>query len=219
MPAGLVVVVEGLDGCGKSTFVTRLAQSLGALVTATPDPSQAAARAVVDATYGALARRRWYAESVVAAGPRLAAARADGHVVIVDRYFSSTVAYARARGEAAALEGLAGRVVAADLTFFLDVDEPTRRERLAHRGTSAEDRWTTEGAHAQTLRHAYADALGGAWNGRVARLDASRDPEQLVLSAIETLAAVVVDGQTHLACRPRTREHVLTLPSTSLRSA
>ncbi len=121
--------------------------------------------------------------------------RATGRFVVVDRYFSITMACARARGEGAMLDGIAARVMPVDVTFFTDFDESTRCERLARLGTNVEDRWTVEATNAEKLRRAYATTLEGRWSGRVVRSDASCAVDALVGAAVE---AVVRNGGVYL---------------------
>jgi len=105
---GKLIVLEGIDGCGKSTQRDRLVDALraaGREVVATAEPTNgawgrriraAAKRGDAVAPEDELAwftrDRREHVEAVVR--PALAA----GKVVVSDRYFLSTVAYQGARG-------------------------------------------------------------------------------------------------------------------------
>jgi hypothetical protein len=60
----------------------------------------------------------------------------------MDRYWLSTVTYARARGCEGELSEVAAWVPVPDLTIWLTLDEAERRRRLTHRGMTPEDRET-----------------------------------------------------------------------------
>jgi dTMP kinase len=105
---GVLVALEGLDGCGKSTQLPHLAAALAALghdVVATREPSDGP----IGQRIRAMARSgepvapaeelRWFQDDrrehvARVIGPALAA----GRWVLTDRYFLSTVAYQGARG-------------------------------------------------------------------------------------------------------------------------
>lgn len=107
MPKGLFIVIEGIDGTGKSTQVTRLAEWLreqGREVIHSREPtdgpwgkklreSAATGRlSPADELEYFLKDRRQHVTEVIS--PSLAA----GKIVILDRYYFSTMAYQGARG-------------------------------------------------------------------------------------------------------------------------
>jgi dTMP kinase len=105
---GILIAFEGIDGCGKSTQLERLAETLRAAghdVLETREPT--------DGTYGRRIRAmlrggervppeeelRWFLEDRAEHVEReIAPALAAGRVVLTDRYLHSTVAYQGARG-------------------------------------------------------------------------------------------------------------------------
>ncbi len=105
---GRLIVFEGTDGCGKSTQVHLLKDSLSALglsVIATREPT--------DGTYGRRIRALYNDRSACSADEELELfladrrehvsqllepALAEGRIVLCDRYFLSTAAYQGARG-------------------------------------------------------------------------------------------------------------------------
>jgi dTMP kinase len=104
---GRLIVVEGIDGAGKSTQVRRLAESLrsdGRKVVESREPtdgpwgrkiraSATAGRMSLDDELNAFVEdRKEHVASVI--GPALA----RGDVVLLDRYYYSTIAYQGARG-------------------------------------------------------------------------------------------------------------------------
>jgi len=144
--SGLFVVVDGIDGAGKSELVVRLAESFmsaGVKVMTTFEPTKG--------KYGSELRnsfvgprlpleeeidlfvkdRRDHIETIV----RPALARNE--LVICDRYWHSTCAYQGARG--ADVEGLIRRhefALEPDVMFLLDLEPNTAVERIKKaRGT------------------------------------------------------------------------------------
>ncbi|MSR62652.1 MAG: dTMP kinase [Planctomycetes bacterium] len=142
---GRFFVLDGLDGCGKSTQATRLARALGAEALHLREPGSTAAgeriRALLldpepaltpaaQALLFAAARRQMLEELV-------APALASGRDVVCERFHPSTFAYqgwALGVGEErvlSLLETWAG-TPAPDLTLILDLDPESARAR---RGT------------------------------------------------------------------------------------
>jgi dTMP kinase len=151
--AGQLIAFEGLDGCGKSTQLERLAETLrraGRDVVTTREPTdgphgrriRAAARAGDAVPPDEELRwfvddRREHVERVIA--PALAA----GCTVLTDRYFLSTVAYQGARG------GAPERILADSeaefplpaLALLLTIDPAEGLARVHTRGRALEPRF------------------------------------------------------------------------------
>ena len=163
MSRGRIIVVEGLDGVGKSTASKGLAERLGATHMWTPGPDLADIRATAHAVFGVSqeAIQLFYAASVVVAGRRAGELTEAGVDVVIDRYWLSTMAYATVRGSSLGLEDVEAVVAPADVTFFLTLPEAERRRRLLDRGCTAAD--------TETLRPGFVEAVV-----RQARLRGSR---------------------------------------------
>jgi len=170
---GRLIVVEGLDGTGKTTLSRGLARSLGAVWMTTPPASL---RAV----------KRWYEQLVCsrvevsqlfhALGVVVAAREANGHLVdgrdvVMDRYWLSTAVYAAVAGSRLRLAPPTWLVPPADLTIFVTLDEGERRKRLVRRGPSSEDRATMNHGFTRRLEQAYRTALTWPIAGRVVEVD------------------------------------------------
>lgn len=147
---GLFIVIEGIDGTGKSTQAKRLAESLrdiGETVLLDREPS--------DGPYGKKLResmtagrlspdeelelfhmdRRQHVEEVIK--PALA----RGEHVVLDRYYFSTMAYQGARGfDVAELRKTNESFAPApDLLFILDLPVDLALERIGARGDTANE--------------------------------------------------------------------------------
>jgi dTMP kinase len=147
---GAFIVLEGLDGTGKSTQLARLTKRLaagGREVVATREPydcapgrklRELARRHVPVAAEGELAlfveQRRIHVRELVAP------ARARGAIVVSDRYFLSTVAYQGARGldPAKLLAESEAEFPLPDLALLLVLPPAAGLARVASRGGPAE---------------------------------------------------------------------------------
>ncbi len=137
---GIFIVIDGIDGAGKSTQVKRLSrwlQELGYKVTASREPTDGPFGRMIreSATTGRLSLtdelnaflddRREHVRTLIE--PSLE----QGHVVIVDRYFYSTVAYQGLRGadRESLLKQMRAEFPIPDITLFFDlpVSEALRR--------------------------------------------------------------------------------------------
>jgi dTMP kinase len=148
--SGLFIVLEGIDGTGKSTQSGLLAEwfrSQGREVVASREPTDGPWGAKIRATALSgrlspeeeldlfLKDRRQHVEELIA--PALAA----GKVVILDRYYFSTMAYQGSRGfDPAEIrrqnEAFAPRP---DLLVILDLDVDSALARIGGRGDTANE--------------------------------------------------------------------------------
>ena len=150
MDRGLFIVIEGIDGTGKSSQVKRLGQWLAAqgrdvVLSREPTDGPWGKKVRETAAPGRLSpedewnyflndRRQHVAELIE---PSLAA----GKVVILDRYYFSTMAYQGARGFDPAEIRRQNEVFAPvpDLLLILDLDVDTALGRIGSRGDSANE--------------------------------------------------------------------------------
>ena len=151
---GFFTAIESLDGVGKSTLVTNLERTLGAVRMSTPG---ALLRPHMDTLLAPiagdqLARAILYASTVVREGQLACNSAAAGNLVVMDRYWLSTIAYARARGLATDLTELEAKIPRPDLTLFLTLDEDERVRRLDGRGNAT-------AADIETLNPAFRKAV------------------------------------------------------------
>ena len=196
-PRGRFVVLEGIDGCGKSTQIEALRRWLptsgllatGAELLVTREPGGtalgAALRQLLLHPPGEAAPEPM-AELLLYAADRaqhveqcIRPALAAGHWVLSDRYSGSTAAYqGYGRGldlaRIAQLEHLATGGLAPDLTLWLEL---SLAESLRRRGERTADRIEASGeAFLQRVIDGFAElAAGQGWR----RVDASGAPEQV----------------------------------------
>lgn len=181
MATGMLVTLEGLDGCGKTTAWRTLADRFpDATFTREPTNSwygEAVRRAVDDPEADPLAELFLYcADHAAHLAETVRPALADGRLVVSDRYLDSRLAYQGAT-LAPVLDDPMGYVrglhepftVVPDLTCYLevDVDEAVAR---SERATKFED-----AAFLEQVRHNY-DRLVERDPERFAVIDASRPP-------------------------------------------
>ena len=148
MNRGSLIAFEGIDGCGKSTQVAALTQTLqaaGHTVLQTYEPT--------DGRYGQRIRElstageaigveeelRWFIEDRREhVRQMIQPALNAGHIVITDRYYLSTVAYQGARGldPWVILQNSEEEFPIPDLALILTIDPTDALERIQKRGTA-----------------------------------------------------------------------------------
>ncbi len=149
MNRAIFVTVDALDGVGKTTLVSRLAAHLDGTSMDTPGPTLRKVRQVVLDGLGPdqLSRCVFYLSTVIAEGRRAQTLVSRGTSVVMDRYWPSTLAYARARGVHENLDGLTALLPRPDVSVMLTLDEAERIRRLLGRGDiTPADRETLEPA-------------------------------------------------------------------------
>ncbi|WP_411836956.1 dTMP kinase [Paracoccus sp. ME4] len=190
----MLISLEGIDGCGKSTQARLLAQHLreaGRDVVLTREPGGSPGAEEIRRLLVEGAGERWSAETECLL---FTAARRDhlertirpalqaGRVVVTDRFADSTRVYqGAARGE---LRDLVDRLhalmigVEPDRTFVIDIPPATGLARGAARG-GAEDRFESLGLGFQErLARGFRD-LAAEHPGRVRLIDGSGTPEDV----------------------------------------
>jgi dTMP kinase len=147
---GRLLVFEGLDGCGKSTQIERLARALreaGDDVLVTCEPTDGAwGRRLREMAHGsepvaADEELRWFVEDrrehvAQVLAPGLEA----GRIVLTDRYYLSSVAYQGARGLdwRRILEDSEAEFPPPDLVLLLEIEPEAGLARVRARGEALE---------------------------------------------------------------------------------
>ena len=144
MRSPLFIALEALDGVGKTTLASDLAARLSGVAMDTPGPKLRPLRSKVLAALGPhqAARCLFYAASVLVAGQRARAILQGGSSVVMDRYWLSTICYARARGVELDVTAIEAAVPVPDVTVLVTLDERERQRRLRDRGYTDADRET-----------------------------------------------------------------------------
>lgn len=193
MKPGLLIVLEGIDGTGKSTQTRTLAEWLhsrnhpailsreptdGPWGTQLRQSAQSGRLSPADELDFFLKDRRQHVEELIR--PALA----GGTTVVLDRYYFSTMAYQGARGLDPAEIRRQNEQFAPtpDLLLILDLDVDTALQRIGSRGDTANE--FEQRASLQTCR----DIFLGLRNEPFCRIiDASKDAGSVALQIRETV--------------------------------
>ncbi len=201
---GRFLVLDGPDGCGKSTQLSRLAdwcERMGLAVVEVREPGGTAIgerirEILLDPACTEMDLRcemlLYMASRAQLCAERIRPALAAGHTVLSDRFTSSTLAYQGTAGglsfdEIDRVAAIAAEGAAADLTVVLDVDEATAASRLSPLLDRIEQRG--EAFH-RRVRQGFLEQVR-RWPQRYRLVDSSGDPASVfaeVLKAIEAHA-------------------------------
>jgi len=205
---GTFISFEGLDGCGKTTQIERLAARLRALgreVVVAVEPGgtrigEQIRRILLDAANQELAPAAemllYFASRAQNIREVILPALERGAVVLADRFTDSTLAYqggGRGLGEAAVrqLHRIACGELAPELTLLLDVDPETSLGRARDRGR--QNRMDAQAAEFyRRVRDAYL-AMAAAEPGRFRVIDGRPEPE-IVARAVWEAVRPLVEG-------------------------
>src|SRR3954447_4894706 len=194
-----LVTIEGLDGAGKTTLAAGLAERLpNAVLLREPGGVEASerVRALVKdpaLTIGPRAEALLYAAArAQLVEERLKPELAAGHLVLLDRFVDSSLAYQGAGRElgvdaVAAINDFATGGLKPDLTLLLRIDPEEGRARQDHRGEDPDRLELAGDAFFARIAAAY-DALAAAEPERFCVLDATRPPQELVDDAVRAVA-------------------------------
>ncbi|MBQ2614204.1 MAG: dTMP kinase [Clostridia bacterium] len=146
MKQGKFIVMEGLDGCGKSTQIQRLAETLrkrGEKVLITAEPTDFETGAYLRRILSESQEKNMYLQAALFLADRLEHITHpefgikrylnEGYTVICDRYYYSSFAY---QGTATDMDWVmdinlkCGEILTPDLCIFLDVNPDTCKERI-----------------------------------------------------------------------------------------
>jgi len=182
-PRGRLIVLEGIDGTGKTTLAARLAAALrdaGKRVVETREPWTSRAgmelRRVLAAkertTSGEQELELFHADRAEHVAAVVAPALARGDWVVQDRTYWSTAAYQGARGIAVAriLERSRAIAPAPDLTVLLELSPERALERIAAHRAAASSFERLEDLRA--VARVYGELA--AAHAEIARLDVDR---------------------------------------------
>ncbi len=212
---GVLITLEGCDGCGKSTQAALLCERLAACGlpigpaaapgTVIREPGATpAGEAIRDVLLHGPSQMAPWTETLLYAAARaelvqtvLLPELAAGRVLVLDRFVDSSLAYqgfARRLGvdEVLAVNGPALQGLLPDLTLVIDVDPVVGLAR-AGGGEERADRIEAEGLEFQQRVAAGFAALARRWPERVRLVDGFRDVA-LVAADVEAAALEAVAG-------------------------
>jgi dTMP kinase len=191
---GQLIAFEGLDGCGKSTQIERLAEALAAsgrdvLLTREPTDGEFGRRIRAAAVSGEEIspneELRWFVEDRRAhVAEVIRPALGAGKIVLSDRYYLSTVAYQGARGcdPARILDESEAEFPLPDLVVLLEIEPSAGLARVRARGNAVETRFE----HAEFLEAVgeIFQRLDRPYIARVAALGTADDVERAVAECV-----------------------------------
>jgi dTMP kinase len=194
-----LVTIEGLDGSGKTTLATALAERLQATLLREPGGVEASERIrdlVKDPALqiGPRAEALLYAAArAQLVDERLRPALQKGELVLLDRFVDSSLAYQGAGRELGidavrAINAFGTGGLAPDLTLLLRLDPAQGRARQDHRGEAKDRLELAPDAFFETIAAAY-DELAAREPDRIKVLDASAPPEQVLGEALDAISA------------------------------
>jgi thymidylate kinase len=132
----IFIVIEGLDGSGKSTICEKLGHKLNCTIYKTPSFPYSKIRSEVDSTADAAARFFFYLSSVFYASTEISALLKKNSVVC-DRYLYSTICYHAILNPSFSKFAIGDwNILRPDFTFFLSTPFEERVRRIAAREAS-----------------------------------------------------------------------------------
>jgi dTMP kinase len=205
MARGTLITIEGIDGAGKSTLAAALTDALaqrGVQATLLREPGGVRTaeriRELVrdpEATIGARAEALLYAAArAQLVEEALEPLLGDGHVVLLDRFVDSSLAYQGAGRElgidaVAAINAFGTGGLVPDRTLLLRIDPAAGRARSTQRGAPPDRLEQQPDAFFARIASAY-DALARSDTERIRVIDADQPPSAVLrdaLAAIEDL--------------------------------
>ena len=159
-----MVVIEGIDGVGKTTLAHLLEERLGYIYLYTPQSPFADIREEIEKAKDINTRFFYYLASVVAIQPYLTAMISQGKRVVVDRYIYSTIAMHQVLGanvSAVTMEQLPIRWPDYGIHLTAIVSERIKRLSLRKKQIHDEhiERFTRKGESAVKIYQSFADLI------------------------------------------------------------
>lgn len=181
----MFIVIEGLDGTGKSTIAKALATDLKAELLSTPDQSLSAARKDIDNAYegNPYARQLFYASTVVHLSDKIKDLQLQGKTVVIDRYWLSTQVYHswKCNDKHYRLAEIENHIQTPDFTIYLKLPLATRTLRLGSREeNTVEDNLTLKKDVDDTLNQTYDSYKKSSIAGQWIEVDVSEDIESII---------------------------------------
>lgn len=135
----MFIVLEGIDGVGKSTVTRLVADILGFVSYATPPKEYMERRREVDLNGSPQQKFDFFRDGVVVAATEICQLISEGRSVICDRYWMTTYVYHKIIGVRVAEDDFSN-LLQPDLTVLLTANPEHQLQRLIERGMSINDR-------------------------------------------------------------------------------
>lgn len=139
----MFIVIEGLDGVGKSTIAKALAKKIDAAILATPGDEFHNIRNDVELIYqdNYQSRQLFYMSTVVRVSEQARELINKGKNVIVDRYWLSTQVYHqwKSGNNHFVFPDIEKSVLTPDVTLYLQLPLKQRKKRLLSRSDNTEE--------------------------------------------------------------------------------
>lgn len=136
----MFIVIEGLDGSGKSTVAKCLADKLNATLLSTPEDDFKNIRKQLDLIFkkDLQARQLFYMATVRNISERVKELKKFGSSIVVDRYWLSTQVYHcwMSKGLHYGLSEVENELMKPNLTVFLDLTLEERTKRIGLRNNN-----------------------------------------------------------------------------------
>lgn len=186
------IVIEGLDGTGKSTTAKALSKALGGVALSTPVDKFKDVRPKLEEIYAeeSYGRQLFYASTAIASSIQVKKKLEDAPAVVLDRYWLSTQVYHswRTQGAHFQLPEVENMLLKPDLTVYLALSLEERVKRLGGRSDNTEeDRQTTELRANQQLNALYHAHSNSPCVGKWLEIDASLSTDEIVDKVIKYL--------------------------------
>ncbi|WP_375750021.1 dTMP kinase [Vibrio sp. HN007] len=188
----MFIVIEGLDGAGKSTVSKHLAKKLNAKLLTTPGEDFKRTRKQLDAAFknNLKARQLFYMATVLNVADKAQSLLASGQNVVVDRYWLSTQVYHcwMTNGQHYNLHEIERDLLKPDLTVFLDLPKHERKKRINNRNNcTAEDSQTLTLKADDALRNLYEQMSDSEPVGKWLSVDASQSVGAIVDTVLDNI--------------------------------
>ncbi|MFZ1994275.1 MAG: dTMP kinase [Solirubrobacteraceae bacterium] len=206
MARGRLITIEGIDGAGKSTLAAGLVDALaqrGVQATLLREPGGVrTAERIRELVHDPAASIGARAEALLYAAARaqlveeaLEPLLADGHLVLLDRYVDSSLAYQGVGRDlgidaVAAINAFGTGGLLPDRTLLLRIDPAAGRARSAQRGAPLDRLEQQPDAFFARIAAAY-DALAEADAGRIRVIVADQPPPDVLAEALAAIDDLV----------------------------
>lgn len=134
----MFIVLEGVDGVGKSTVTRLVSEILDFVAYATPPKEYMERRREIDLNGSPQQKFKFFRDGVIVAATEIRQLLSTGKSVICDRYWMTTYVYHKVIGVQVSEDDFA-YLLQPDLTVLLTVSPEYQLQRLIERGMSIND--------------------------------------------------------------------------------